>query len=205
MAGKSKTETELELLTALEDGEVVSQLSLSKRVSASVGLVNAVLKRAVHKGTVKVKAVPYQRYAYYLTPKGFTEKSRLVAEYLETSLEFFRRTRAEYLALLVRARACGARRVVLVGQGELVEIALLAAREAEIEVAAIFDRETNVDRIHGLAVMRGVDSFVAESDVVLVTASRHPQEAYDRARACFGDERVLVPAFLRVARKPGES
>ena len=45
------------------------------------------------KGFVKAKAAPYKRYAYYLTPKGFNEKSRLVAQYLEVSLDFFRTAR----------------------------------------------------------------------------------------------------------------
>jgi DNA-binding MarR family transcriptional regulator len=86
---------EIEFLTSLEEGTVISQMTLSQRINVSVGLINALIKRAVRKGYVKVKSAPYKRYAYYLTPKGFAEKSRLVAQYLEISLGFFRQARQE--------------------------------------------------------------------------------------------------------------
>src|SRR3546814_4310673 len=57
---------------------------------------SALLKRCAAKGLVKIQNAPARRYAYYLTPKGFAEKSRLVAEYLETSLHFFRGARSQY-------------------------------------------------------------------------------------------------------------
>ena len=140
MGDKTKTQTQIELLTALERGEVVTQMALSKRLSVSVGLVNALLKRVMHKGLVKAKAAPYKRWAYYLTPRGFDEKSRLVAEYLETSLAFFRNARQEYRALFLRGHECGFRKFILVGRGEVSEIALLAAVETDAKVVGILDR-----------------------------------------------------------------
>ena len=71
-----------DFLAALERGEVVAQMTLSKRISVSIGLIDALLRRTIHKGFVKTKAAPHKGYAYYLTPKGFSEKSRLVARYL---------------------------------------------------------------------------------------------------------------------------
>ena len=84
MPDKSKVQTEIDFLASLEGGEVSSQTSLAGRISVSAGLVNALVKRAVQKGYVKMRKAPYRRYAYYLTPKGFAEKSRLVAKYLDT-------------------------------------------------------------------------------------------------------------------------
>jgi DNA-binding MarR family transcriptional regulator len=201
VSDKSKIRTELDFLYALERGEVVTQMTLSKRISVSIGLINSLLKRAVRKGYVKAKAAPYKRYAYYLTPKGFSEKSRLVAEYLEVSLDFFRSARQEYIVLLLRARAGGARRIAFVGGGELAEIALMAAREAEIEVSAILDRTTNGDRLHGLAVVRSPEDL-ASVDAVAITDSRLPQEAFDLVRHHFADGRILAPPFLRITREP---
>src|SRR3546814_4284251 len=76
----TKSDAELDFLTAIERGEVVTQVALKQRIGVSVGLINALLKRSVHKGYVKVRKVPYRRYAYYLTPQGFGEKSRLRSE-----------------------------------------------------------------------------------------------------------------------------
>jgi DNA-binding MarR family transcriptional regulator len=68
--------------------QALNQRKLARQIGISVGLVNALVHRAVHKGLIKIKEAPARRYAYYLTPKGFAEKSRLVAEYLEVSLRF---------------------------------------------------------------------------------------------------------------------
>jgi hypothetical protein len=199
VSGKSRLPTELDFLTSLEEGTVVTQMTLSKRVAVSVGLINALLKRAMHKGYVKAKAAPYKRYAYYLTPKGFSEKSRLVSEYLEVSLSFFRSARQEYLDLFARAHASGIRKVAFVGCGELAEIALIAAREAEIEVDSVFDDRTNRERFAGLVVLR-VPQELKGFDAVVITDARTPQDAFDRLSGNFADQTILAPRLLRITR-----
>lgn len=203
MGDKTKIQTQIELLTALERGEVVTQMALSKRLSVSVGLVNALLKRVMHKGLVKAKAAPYKRWAYYLTPRGFEEKSRLVAEYLETSLAFYRRARQEYRTVFLRGWECGYRRFVLVGGGEVAEIALLAAIETDAEVVGILDREANANMLNGLPVFRSLKEVKAW-DALVITASRHPQEAFEGVREDVPGQRLLSPPFLHVVREPLE-
>ena len=102
--GIVKSNSELEFLTAIERGEVVTQMTLTKRIGVSIGLINALVKRGMRNGYVKARKVPFKRYAYYVTPKGFSEKSRLVAIYLENSLAFFRVARSEYADIFARAR-----------------------------------------------------------------------------------------------------
>lgn len=194
-----KLETELEFLAALEGGRVVTQMTLSKRIGVAVGLINALLKRAMHKGYVKAKAAPYKRYAYYLTPRGFSEKSRLVAEYLESSLSFFRAARQEYRDLFTQARVSGMRRIALVGGGELADIALMAAREVGIDVAAILDSEISQERLLGLPVARLLVE-VSQVDGVAITNSRSPQAAFDLVRDQFEESQILAPLFLRITR-----
>lgn len=199
MSGKPKISAQLDFLTSLEQGEVTTQMRLSKRVSVSVGLINALLRRAMHKGYVKAKSAPYKRYAYYLTPRGFAEKSRLVAEYLETSLDFFRMVRQDYGESLARARVAGMERVAFAGGGELAEIALLAAREAGIAIVLVFDRETNSEAFHGMPVVRSIEDL-SGVDAVLITDARAPQQVFDLVRSRFDDPQVLAPPFLRIAR-----
>lgn len=191
--------TQLDLLTSLESGQVVTQGTISKRIGVSIGMINALLKRAVLKGYVKVKAAPYKRYAYYLTPKGFSEKSRLVAEYLEISLSFFRQARREYAELLERAQRSGMRRMALVGSGELAEIASLAAREAELELVAVVDRSTNRDRVFGLPVVGDVTEL-SDIDGVVITDSKSPQAIFDRLAERLEDQRILAPDLLCITR-----
>src|SRR5262245_43347235 len=196
-----KLKTELELLMALEGGHVVTQMTLSKRIVVAVGSIDMLLSRSMHKGYVKAKAAPYKRYAYYLTPRGFSEKSRLVAEYLESSLSFFRAARQEYHDLLKRARVSGIRRIALVGGGELADIALMAAREVDIDVVAIFDCETSLERLLGLPVVR-LPEQLSSVDGVAITHSRSPQAAFDSVRYRFGESQIFAPSFLRITRAP---
>ena len=67
----------LGLLTSVEADGARSQRRIAAELGIALGLVNAYLKRAVKKGLVKVGQAPARRYAYYLTPQGFSEKSRL--------------------------------------------------------------------------------------------------------------------------------
>ena len=85
LASDPRIQSELDVLTAVEQGVVVTQAALTKRIGISIGLINALLKRAILMGYVKTRQAPYKRYIYYLTPKGFAKKSRLVAEYLDSS------------------------------------------------------------------------------------------------------------------------
>jgi DNA-binding MarR family transcriptional regulator len=187
----------VELLGNVAGRQALNQRKLARQIGISVGLVNALVHRAVHKGLIKIKEAPARRYAYYLTPKGFAEKSRLVAEYLDVSLRFFRVARQEYAEEFASCEAAGARRVVLCGAGELAEIATLAANGIAIELIGVLDRETNHVRVAGLPVLREVDA-IAPDAVLVVTDGRRPQEIYDQLVDAVGTERVRTPSFLRV-------
>src|SRR5829696_7987799 len=85
----------LGLLESVERDGAQSQRRIAEELGIALGLVNAYLKRCVKKGLVKVSEAPARRYAYYLTPQGFAEKSRLTVDYLSSSFSFFRRARSD--------------------------------------------------------------------------------------------------------------
>src|ERR1700759_3264012 len=91
------------LLNSVNDG-AQSQRRIAEDLGIALGLVNAYLKRCVKKGLVKVSEAPARRYAYYLTPQGFAEKSRLSVEYMSASFSFFRQARAECTEAFVSAK-----------------------------------------------------------------------------------------------------
>ncbi len=71
-----QTRIVLGLLEYVGRGGEQSQRRLASELGVALGLANAYLKRCVKKGLVKVRQAPARRYAYYLTPRGFAEKSR---------------------------------------------------------------------------------------------------------------------------------
>lgn len=189
----------VKLLDNLSDRKAGNQRALARQIGISVGLVNALVHRAVHKGLVKIKGAPAQRYAYYLTPKGFAEKSRLVAEYLDHSLSFFRTARQEYYDLFSRSATAGQKRFVLCGAGELAEIATLSLNGLDVSVVGVLDSETNQARIAGLPIVRDL-AEVRQGAMFVITDERKPQETYDRLAAVVGDELILAPPCLRISR-----
>src|SRR5437588_7171177 len=103
----------LDLLTSVEHDGERSQRHIAAELGIALGMVNAYLKRCVKKGLVKVSDAPARRYAYYLTPQGFAEKSRLTVQYLSNSFSFFRLAKSEYARVLDQAKRHGFSRVVL--------------------------------------------------------------------------------------------
>lgn len=198
MARNGNLAETVELLDNVAGQEAPNQRALARKIGISVGLVNALVHRAVRKGLIKIKEVPARRYAYYLTPKGLAEKSKLVAEYLDHSLSFFRVARQEYSDIFTRCTAAGKTHVVLCGAGELAEIATLAVNGLDLTIVAVLDNETNHAHVAGLPVVRAAEDL--EPGVVLViTDGRRPQDAYDRLVGQVERERVIAPPFLRIS------
>lgn len=144
----------LGVLTAAEGGGYLTQRVIAADLGVALGLVNAYVKRCVRKGLLKVSQVPARRYRYYLTPAGFAEKARLTGEYLSISLLFFRRAKASYSQVFVQAEELGWKTVVLLGAGDLADIAMLCAMERGIEIAAIVDPRETEDRNGPLVVKK---------------------------------------------------
>lgn len=189
----------LGLLEAVERDDGVTQRSLAQELDVALGLVNAYLKRCVKKGLIKVQQVPKRRFAYYLTPQGFAEKSRLTASYLSYSFDFFRRARRDCEQVLGHASARGWRSIALIGSSDLAEIAIICAVEEGITVAAIVDGKLKKEQLLGVPVVPDTLAAHARAEAVIITDFGHPQQSYEQAVQEFGADRVLVPKLLESA------
>src|ERR1700759_1355676 len=142
----------LGLLSSVESDGARSQRRIAAELGIALGLVNAYLKRCVKKGLVKVGDAPARRYAYYLTPQGFAEKSRLTVQYLSDSFSFFRKAKDDCTHLFKEAAARGFEGLVLAGKSDLAEIAILCAVETAATVVAIVDPGSEGGHFGGVAV-----------------------------------------------------
>jgi len=187
------------LLAAISGSDQHTQRSLAVRLGVALGLANALLRRCAAKGLIKIQDAPARRYAYYLTPKGFAEKTRLVAEYLTSSLSFFRDARGQYEEAFLRIAASGKTRVAIVGSGELAEIALLSASAANLSVVAVIAPGRNEGRFHGhpvVADLSGAQALGAEIFVIADTTA--PQTIYDRLREEVAAQFMVAPPLLHI-------
>jgi len=190
----------LGLLESVERDGAQSQRKLASDLGIALGLVNAYLKRCVKKGLLKIGQVPPRRYAYYLTPHGFAEKSRLTVEYLSSSFSFFRRAREDCSAVLKAAHARGWNRIALIGVSDLAEIATICALEQGITIVAVVDAEATRDRFVGTPVVPSLDAVPGGFDALVITDLTSTRETMKAALTALEAERVFVPALLQLRR-----
>ena len=185
----NEAEVTLGLLNAVHGDQSLTQRSAAKDLDIALGLVNTYLKRCVKAGLIKVKQAPSSRYAYYLTPKGFSEKSQLTATYLSQSMSFFRLVRVESADL----------RIALIGKSELCEITILGASDYGVELVAIIDAEAaqTTNTFMGIPVHAGVND-VEFVDAFLITDMKAPQDTYEMLVEIFESERVLAMPVLSI-------
>ena len=74
---------ELQILTELEDAGDITQRQLSQRVGIALGLTNSLLRNLVKKGYIRGTQANWKRWAYALTPEGFTHKISLTVAYIQ--------------------------------------------------------------------------------------------------------------------------
>jgi DNA-binding MarR family transcriptional regulator len=200
-AAGPETEITLGVLDAVEQNAQVTQRTVASELGIALGLANAYLKRCMRKGWIKVKQIPPNRYLYYVTPKGFAEKSRLTAEYLGSSFNFFRRARAQLEEALGACAARGWKRVALYGKGELTEIGALCNAEFHLDLVVVAPGAT---RVGGVAAVATLDEAGA-LDAVIITDLAKPQVAFDALKARMAPERILTPRLLRITRGNGKA
>jgi DNA-binding MarR family transcriptional regulator len=186
----------LDLLNSVEHDGERSQRHIAAELGIALGLVNAYLKRCVKKGLVKVHDVPARRYAYYLTPHGFAEKSRLTVQYLSDSFSFFRLAKGDCAHTFEAAKARGFQRLVLAGKSDLAEIAILCAVEAGVAIVAVVDARADELRFVGVDVVKSYADLADPFDAVIVTDLARPKISFDAAVEAYGAEHVLAPDLL---------
>lgn len=188
----------LGLLNAVEHDGERSQRYIAAELGIALGLVNAYLKRCVKKGLVKVHDAPARRYAYYLTPQGFTEKSRLTVRYLSDSFSFFRHAKSDCTRVFEDAKARGLPRLVLAGKSDLAEIAILCAVEAAVTIVAVVDSRSDETQFIGIDVRKSYADVTTPFDAVVVTDLNRPGQSLDAAVTACGSDRVLAPDLLKL-------
>jgi hypothetical protein len=169
------------------------------------------IRRCVRRGLIKMRQVPLNRYADYLTPQGFGAKSRLTAEYLAVSFNFFRRARVDCADLFERCAASGWRNTALYGAGDLAEMAILSAGEAGIETLCVIDLERAGRRCAGVPVVLGIAAAQVLSGANgldgIVLNTQAPQARFDALPVSanlhgISASRVAAPSLLGISTAP---
>lgn len=186
----------LEILDVIDRQKDVNQRHLARHLGVALGLTNSYLKRCVRKGFVKVSQAPANRYLYYLTPKGFAEKSRLTAQYLSISFEFYRHAGDSCRRVFDLCEQHNWNRLLLCGVSDLAEIATVRASERNINIVGMHDPTSTLTHFLNRRVWQDLNE--ADSyDAVVLTDLEAPLASYQRLQQQMAPERILVPDVLR--------
>ena len=182
----------LGVLEAIDSKKSITQRSISKDLDMALGLVNSYLKRCVKKGFIKIQQAPKNRYLYYLTPKGFSEKAKLTAEFLTSSFTFFRKSRDQIEEILDHCIKKNWKRILLFGNSELAEITSLYSKNYEVQIIQVYNTSNLRDSKQ--------DDFppVSDLDAIILTDLTSPQKSYEQLVTVYKSKPILVPKLLKV-------
>ena len=159
----------LQILEELSKSGSMTQRDISNRLGLALGLVNSYIKNLVSKGYITVRSIPPKRYTYFLTPKGFTEKTRLTYNLLHDYTKIYRDARRSFRELFTTLESNGANGVVFAGADEVAEIAYLTLQEFGLGLSGIVDDEKTgtffKKEIQSLDAIREINY-----DVVIITS-----------------------------------
>jgi len=81
----------LKLLRKINNNPEISQRNLSNELNMSLGKINYCLKALKGKGFIKIKNFKKSKhkikYLYYLTPKGFVEKTNITIRFMKLKMK----------------------------------------------------------------------------------------------------------------------
>jgi len=169
----------LQILDELSSNDSITQRDLSKRLDIALGLVNSYIKNLISKGYLTVKSIPPKRYAYYLTPKGFAEKTRLTYNLLHDYTKIYREARNNLKQLFGQLKNEGVRRVAFAGADEIAEIAYLTLHEMNMKLAFVVDNEKVGQVFFGRTVLPLKELNNIKFDCIIVTSYLHRHKIYN--------------------------
>ncbi len=180
---------QLDLLSELDKNGKASQRYLSDQLSIAVGLTNTYLNKCIKKGLVKVKQIPKARYFYYLTPKGFSEKSRLTFNYLTNSFDFFRKAKNECLKILSICKKKKYINIGIIGDGDLVEITELLSKQFSFRLVKINRNEIKkINKLYSI-------------EALIILEINNSQKVYDECIKVINYNNIFTPELLRISKK----
>jgi DNA-binding MarR family transcriptional regulator len=174
----------LQLLDEISRNNELTQRDLSKNLGIALGLINSYIKNLVSRGYITVSAIPKNRYKYYLTPKGFREKTRLTYEHLRNFTNLYRVARKDFLQLFNAIEKSGIKKITFCGIDEVTEIAYLSLKEVELELVGVVDDIKKGERFFDYTVSPIEEATSIESELNVLTSFNRGGEITEALIKC---------------------
>ena len=185
----------LDLLSAVDSNNNITQRSMASKLGIALGLTNTYLNRCVDKGLIKIRHVPRNRYAYYLTPRGFMEKARMTQNYFKSSFQFFRKTKQEFEELFIKLEKLEHNNIILSDITDVAEIAILSSLGMKLNIIGVIGN-SNKDNLAGVKIYKNLQD-INTFNFIIVTADKDTNKRYDNLTKLHNKNIIILPKILR--------
>jgi DNA-binding MarR family transcriptional regulator len=170
---------DLQFLEEIEQNPKVSQRELSNKFGIALGVTNACIKRMARRGLIRLKGFPPRRIAYYLTPKGFSEKSKLMLHFLSYNIQHYAEMKKLISKKLLEMQQTGIKRVAFFGVSDEMEIAYITLQGSGMKLVGIADEDGGKQgtRLLGHKVLSIGEVKGLNPDAILITSMKD-QDSY---------------------------
>ncbi len=171
---------DLQFLEEIERNPKVSQRELSHKFGIALGVANACIKRMARRGLIRLKGIPPRRIVYYLTPKGFAEKTKLTLHFFSYNIQHYAEMKKQISKRLLEMEDGGFRRIAFYGVSDEMEVAYIILQELDMKLVGIVDNGKNYGKkVLGYKVIGPREMSHLNPDAILIT-SMQDQNSYSR-------------------------
>jgi DNA-binding MarR family transcriptional regulator len=172
---------DLQLLEEIEQNPRISQRELSNKFGIALGVTNACIKRMARRGLIRLKGFPPRRIAYYLTPKGFSEKTKLTLHFLSYNIQHYAEMKKLISKKLLEMQADGTRRIAFYGVSDEMEVAYVTLQGVNMDLVGIVDDkgERMGVELFGHRVQKPEAISTIRPDGILITSLRDADKIFD--------------------------
>jgi DNA-binding MarR family transcriptional regulator len=162
---------DLQFLGEIEQNPKISQRELSHKFGIALGVTNACIKRMAQRGLIKLKGIPPRKIAYYLTPKGFSEKTKLTLSFFSYNIRHYAEMKKQISKKLLEVQNSGIKRIAFYGISDKMEVAYITLQGLDMELVGIADEEKNRGKkVFGYKVVGLKDVSDLNPEAVLITS-----------------------------------
>ena len=120
---------EVQLLSYLSDRpRSISQRHIAESTGLSVGLVNAILKKLINTGYVKISHLNKKQVQYFLTTEGFSQKLVQSYSYIVDTIGHYKKLEQKISDMVVELYSQGYEKFYIEGNGAVRDLIELAFR-----------------------------------------------------------------------------
>lgn len=185
---------ELNLLQELEKSPIISQRELSHKFGIALGVTNACLRRMARRGWIRIMSLDHRKIGYYLTPKGFAEKTKLSLHLISWTVQHYSVLKGIIGKKFLEMQNDGIERVVFYGVSDEMEVAYVSLQGVNLQLVGIVEDEEKMNRKHifGFELTEVNQVETLKPDAVLITSLTGQDAKREKLRKFLDFQRVHI-------------